>query len=219
VRRRLTGHRGDVLALAFTADGKHVVTAGMDATGLVWDLRLSGAAAERAGPPTAAEREQLWKSLADAPAEPAYRALARLATHPDETVGWLRKRLRPATGPDGATLDRLLAELGATRFAVRERAAAELDRLGDLAVPGVLARLDAAKELERRRRLDRFLEKHDRAVPSADRLRELRSVELLEHLGTPAARALLRDLAGGAAAVRLTQDAAAALGRLQRAKP
>jgi WD40 repeat protein len=215
IRRRLTGHRGDVMALAFTTDGKHLVTAGMDAVGLVWDVSLAGAA-ERAEAPTAAELEQYWAELAGSKTEPAYRALARLAAHPQAGVAFVKERLRAATGPDEAALNRIVAALADKQFAVRERAAAELDRLGDAALPGILARLESAKDLELRRRLEVYLDKHDRAVPSGERLREQRALELLEQIGTAEARALLRALVQGTPTVRLTQDAAAALRRLER---
>ena len=42
---------------------------------------------------------------------------------------------------------------------------AELDRLGYAVVPGVLARWEKADSLELRRRLEQFLDKHDRGVP------------------------------------------------------
>jgi hypothetical protein len=44
----------------------------------------------------------------------------------------------------------------------------------------------------------------------------LRAAEVLEHCGTPAARQLLRALAGGAPAARLTREARVALQRLAR---
>ncbi len=48
----------------------------------------------------------------------------------------------------------------------------------------------AGLSLERRRRLDRLL--GGLAIPSGDRLRELRAVEVLERIGTPEARQVLR---------------------------
>jgi hypothetical protein len=46
-------------------------------------------------------------------------------------------------------------------------------------------------------------------------VRALRAVEMLGRLGTPEARALLRELAGGGGESPLTRDARAALERLR----
>lgn len=47
-------------------------------------------------------------------------------------------------------------------------------------------------------------------------LQLLRAVEVLEQIDTPEARRLLAELAQGAAAARLTQEAKAALERLEK---
>src|SRR5436189_231974 len=39
VRRKISGHRGDVTVLGFTPDGTKLLTAGGDHTVLVWDVR------------------------------------------------------------------------------------------------------------------------------------------------------------------------------------
>jgi WD40 repeat protein len=209
VRRQLpAGHRGDITSLEFTPDGRRLLSASRDQTALVWDVSLATAA----GPAGA----DVWAGLADGDAGAAYQAMARLAADPAKAVTLLRDRLKPVSVPDDAALDRLVAELDSPMFAVRTRAAAEMDRLGPAIALGVVVRLAKVESLELRRRLEQYLDKHDRGVPPPEALRQLRAVELLEHLGTPAARALLRDLAGGSPVVRLTQDAAAALRRLGR---
>ena len=38
VVRRWTGHRGNVHALAFTPDGRRLISGGADASVLVWDV-------------------------------------------------------------------------------------------------------------------------------------------------------------------------------------
>ena len=60
-------------------------------------------------------------------------------------------------------------------------------------------------------RLNKFLERFD--GPLEDRLVQVRAVELLEHLGTMDAKAVLKKLAGGGPS-RQTADAASALKRL-----
>ena len=83
-------------------------------------------------------------------------------------------------------------------------------------VPGVRNRLNQTESAEVRRRAGAFLDQFDQAEPSPARLRELRAVELLEGIGTPAAKQYLAELAQGAAGAPLTREAAAALGRLER---
>jgi WD40 repeat protein len=215
VRRHFpAGHRGDVTSLAFTRDGRRLISASRDQTGLVWDTSLA-AAAEPAGPVQATP----WDDLANADARTAYQAMARLAADPEKAVALLRERLRPLMQPDDAALDRLVADLGDKAFAVRSRATVDLDRLGFAVVPGVLARWEKAESLELRRRLEQFLDKHDRGMPPPEALRQRRALEVLEQIAAPAARAVLKEVAGGSPAARLTQDAAASLGRLGRALP
>jgi hypothetical protein len=66
-------------------------------------------------------------------------------------------------------------------------------------------------------RLVKFLEKCDAADTFPERLRRWRAVELLEHLGTAEAKALLEKLSRGGPS-RLTTDAAGALKRLPARK-
>ena len=83
-------------------------------------------------------------------------------------------------------------------------------------MPGVRKRLTGAESAEVRKRALDFLDRFDPATPKPDRLRQLRAVELLEGIGTPAARDVLSELAKGAAEAPLTRDAAATLERLRR---
>lgn len=57
-------------------------------------------------------------------------------------------------------------------------------------------------------------------VRSPENLRRIRAIEVLEHIGTADARAVLQSLAKGAAESRSTQEAKTALERLaRRAQP
>jgi hypothetical protein len=96
------------------------------------------------------------------------------------------------------------------------KASRRLAEFGELAVPGVRKRLAQAVTLEVRRRAQEFLDRFDPPNPSPDRLRQLRAVELLEGIATPAARDVLSKLAKGAAVAPLSREAAAALDRLRR---
>ena len=59
----------------------------------------------------------------------------------------------------------------------------------------------------------------ENAPPKADDLRALRAVEVLEHLGSADAKALLAKWAAGPAGRRLTTESAAALARLKARGP
>jgi hypothetical protein len=63
-------------------------------------------------------------------------------------------------------------------------------------------------------RAKRLLDRLDRALGPGEELRRVRAVEVLELIGTPEARRLLEELAGGEPAARLTREASSSLRRL-----
>jgi RNA polymerase sigma factor (sigma-70 family) len=210
-RRRLVGHRGQITALAFSADGRLLLSGSNDTTALVWDLFDRSPATL-----TFAEVEALWADLAGEDAARAYRAIHKLATAPEASAPFLRKRLRPTPAVDEKRLAGLLADLDNDDFAVRREAATELAKLGDQPLAAYRKALEGKPSLETRRRLEDLLEKAGSAWwdVSAERLRSLRAVEALELAGTKEAREVLTLLAGGAPAARLSEQAQAALHRL-----
>lgn len=216
-RRTLTGHRGYIGALALSRDGRRLLSGGLDGTALLWDVTLAGAASRKKGPVTPADADALWASLARFDAAQAYAAMAELARAPERSVPLLRRHLRPASAaPSEAQLDRVFENLDSGVFATREQASRELAALGEPAVPFVRKRLEKADSAEVRRRALEFLDRYDPVELSPDRLRQLRAVEVLEGIGTPSAREVLAEWAGGAAGAPLTLEAAAARKRLER---
>ncbi len=123
----------------------------------------------------------------------------------------LSNHLQPAAAVDAKHLDELIRGLDADEFAVRDKAARELENQGESAEPALRRALRGTPALEVRRRIDQLLEKL--VCPSGDILRQERAIEVLEHLGSPEARQLLHQLAGGAPEARLTREAKAALDR------
>jgi RNA polymerase sigma factor (sigma-70 family) len=208
---RLAGHQAAVETLAFTPDAKALVTGSADSTALVWDIASLAAAAPAPG---AGELDALWDDLAGDDAAKAYRAVVGLGCTPEQAVELLKRRLKPAVGPDPKQVGRWVAELDDESFTVRQKAAQELEALGDAAVPVLKEVLQGTPTAEVRRRGEQILSRLEPArVLSGSALREVRAVEVLEAVGTDDARALLRALAGGARGTRLTEEARTALAR------
>ena len=148
-RRTLTGHRGYVVGLAFSADGRRLISGGHDCAAVVWDVTLASAASPR----RETDAEKLWRTAASGEAKAAYTALADLAASPDKAVEILRKHLKPApAGPTAAILDRIFDDLGDDEFATREKATKELTEYGESAVPEVRMRLAGTTSPEAQRR-------------------------------------------------------------------
>jgi len=198
----------------FTTDGRALLSASGDTTILVWDVgrrsetprgRLSGK-----------ELESLWRALAAEDAGNADVAIWTLVNSGEQAVAFLQTRLKPVPAPDRARVAALVADLANVQFAARDKAARELERLGELAEPALQKALTSSPSLEARRRIERLLSQLREPVSSPEKIRMIRAVEVLEHIGTVAAREVLSTVAQGAPEARLTREAQSALLRLAR---
>jgi WD40 repeat protein len=218
LRLERPGHEGGVTALSFSADGRRLASGSQDQTALVWDL--TGVAGRKPAALAAADLDRLWADLADADASRAYRAVQALAAAPAHAGPFLKGHLRPAGPPiTAARLAQLVEDLDSKRFVVRARADAELEQLGEPAEPVLQKALAGKVSLEKRRRLERLLAKLSRPwerVLPLEQLRLLRAVEALEQMASPAARAILQDVARGSPEAWLTAEAQASLERLKK---
>ncbi len=105
-----------------------------------------------------------------------------------------------------------IAELDSDRFPVRQAAARELEQRGAQAEQALERAVQDGLSLEARRRAEDLLQTL-RGNVSTEVLRTLRAIQTLETIGSPEARAVLRQLAGGAPAARETREAQRALER------
>jgi WD40 repeat protein len=206
------GHQGAIRTFAFSADGKTLATGGADTSILVWDLARLRPEAAPPTKPTARELDAWWDDLASSDAARAYQAIGALATARDAAVSHLKQRVKPVSDLGTERLDKLIADLDDQRFAVRDKATKELTELAEDAEAALRAALAKKPSLDVTRRIEEILKRIKGDIPP-ERLRLLRSVEVLEHAGTLEARQVLEALADGAPQARLTQEARAARAR------
>jgi WD40 repeat protein len=213
--RPLGGHQGLVNSLAFTPDGRTLVSGSADTTVIAWDVAAVTGRLRPEPLDLSAERlEALWAELAGDDGARAQRAVAELVRSP-RTAAFLGKAL-PAAGVTAERLAALIADLDHDEFERRERASRELTELRELSKLAIRKALEARPAPEARRRLRQVLEAINGKVPSPSWLRSVRAIQVLEGIGTPEARRILQGLAKGAPEARLTQEAKASLERLER---
>jgi hypothetical protein len=213
-RQTFAGHKGGVVSLTFSADANTLVSGGNDTTLLVWDLTGRGGAT--GGVLSADDLNARWLDLLGNDAPRAYQAVRTFAASPAAAVGLFRERIKPISPPDEKRIAKFIAELDSDEFSVRKNAATELEKLGDLAAAACRKALSGQPALEVRRRLEALLGKlaAEARQPSAERLRVLRALEVLELARTDEARNLLATLAQGAPGAWLTQEARAGITRI-----
>src|SRR5262249_544437 len=119
--------------------------------------------------------------------------------------------------PPAEHLARLIADLDDRQFAVREKATRELEKLGRLVRPKLQEVLAGQHSLEVRQRVAAILQRLEQSPLSSEQLRGCSSVEVLEHIGTAAARKVLEKIGReGPDTSLLVRGARAALERLRR---
>src|SRR5262249_5172195 len=150
---------------------------------LIWDLGgRPGTARGPRRPPGPEDLEGLWRDLAGPDAARAYRALGDLVLAGDAGVAFLKTRLSPVPPLEPEVARRvagLVADLGSDAFKVRQRAAAELEKLAGAAAPALRKVLAGDPALEVRRRVEKLLAGVE-GKEAVHELRRQRAVEALE---------------------------------------
>jgi WD40 repeat protein len=187
----LTYPDGAIHDVRFGADGRSLITSNHREV-IVWDLMPEpGAAADP------------WAGLA-AEAPQAEQARRALLADPAAAVELLKRRLRPAAPIDTATVAGLVTKLDAADYRERARATAAIQAIGLRVLP--LLREATAHSEEAKTRLAAMIRELSTG-PTAYELREIRAVEVLEQIGSRAARTILDELAAGDAGSVLTEEA------------
>lgn len=206
-RFRITGHRGPAAA-HFSPDSALVAGWSNEAPILIWNVYGISHSAEPF------DSEKAWQALKDGNAARSFAAMRRLRAAPEQAVKLLRQKLKPVEKVEAETIRKWIRELDDDDFATREAAQKSLENIGDRAADFLRATLRQSPSLELRARVNLLLEALDTLTP--DRLRHQRAVEVLERIGSAEAKAILADLAQGAAGAHLTIEAKASLIRLKQ---
>jgi RNA polymerase sigma factor (sigma-70 family) len=212
---KLEGHQSLVTSVAYAPHGRTLLSGSSDTTSLVWDLAaLKPAPKPEAVELTRDESETLWSDLAGADAGKVDQAVGSLVRS-QQSVALLADKIKPATPADPKTLEKLLADLQSEKLTTRQQAVAALEKLGELAEPAVVRAIEDKPGLEARQRLEQVRNQLLTGALSPETVRGLRALEVLEHIGTPEAKAVVRRAAEGAPGARLTREAQATLQRLK----
>ncbi len=231
--RTLTWEGNNTRGMALSPDGKTLATVREDDRSvMLWDLdampelkKLKGRkppADEKPLPTpeepaaTAKELDQFWTDLASTDAEAAYKAMWALALRPKAALPLLRERLKPIPEADAKQIAQLLADLDSNDPPTRTEAKAKLASQTRLIVKELKQTLKDTTSAEVRRRVKELLDDAGPIIADRNTLRGVRAVEALGHMNDPKARALLGELAKGAADAPETQAAKTAVERLDR---
>ncbi|HEX3150592.1 MAG TPA: hypothetical protein VHR66_21120 [Gemmataceae bacterium] len=213
LRYEFNGLPGNITALAFSRDNSMLAAGCSDTTTYLFDLNKK---ADKAEALTAANLDDLWKSLESPSAKKGEESLRTLIARPAESVPFLKTQLKPvpAVKPEAAKIAKMIADLDAPRFQVREAAMRDLERLGNLAREAVAEALKKTTITpEVRERLEKLSDSVNKPDTGADWVRPLRAVEALERIGNADAIAHLKELAAGGDSPT-TRAAKEAVGRL-----
>ncbi len=200
--------------LGLDVSQSQILTSGFDA--LLWST--DPWTRRKDAPPGPDDLEQTWESLGGSDAEEAHLAAWSMIRLGDTAVKWIDNRVQPAVIREKQILD-LIDQLDDDEYTTRERASFKLQSLREAARPYLRKAMavDGVSE-ETRLRCEKLLRHPVNPLRSVTLWRPLRSLMVLEHIGTPEAVRVLMKLASGSRGPAITESAIGALGRLGERK-
>jgi WD40 repeat protein len=176
-------HKADLFKVCFGRDSRTLLSGASDGLGYLWDLHPKDV-------PTDAPAA-LWPSLVGPDGSAAYRAFWAMLDKPDAAVAAIAEQAKAFTATvEPAQAKQWVADLDSPKFAVREAAEKELSARLRGAVPYLRETVNKSGSAEQRSRVQKLLAEWEGSRPRWSRV-----VSLLAHLGTPAAKDLLRSWA------------------------
>ncbi|HYT93886.1 MAG TPA: WD40 repeat domain-containing protein [Gemmataceae bacterium] len=197
--------------LVFSRDGTRL--AGVEnATALIWNVAdVVGRPLGKSAKVEAKDLAAWCGLLSSTDGRAAYRAVWKLAAARDEAVAELKRQL-PLARTDAKQIARWIADLDDKNFATREKALLELTQLGEDARRPLELAMKNPRSLEQQRRLETISAKLNGV--STTKLHQVRTLMVLEQIGSPSAREVLRWLAKGETDAFVARQAHLALERL-----
>ncbi|MCI0740059.1 MAG: WD40 repeat domain-containing protein [Gemmataceae bacterium] len=220
-RGELVGHEGPIADLAFSADNRRLASSSEDTTILIWDMNRPLQTRKFKNRLEEKELAAHWTTLFQPDAAKADSAIWSLVYAPKDSLPFLRIQLKSVAHPDQERVRGLLEAIDNDDFQVRSKAESQLESLGELVLADLHSALKQKISLERQRRLERLLRKaKTAALPfgTSKRVAQWRALEVLEKIGSPAAKLLVRELADGAVGAQLTRAAKATLTRMEQSR-
>jgi RNA polymerase sigma factor (sigma-70 family) len=219
-QRQFGDVQGKLAAIAFAPDGKRLATVGADGTALVWDLAKEQKPLPKDLKLTEKELTGLYADLTSNDGIKFYAAARMLRADPAQSLPFLKERLKPREPTaDETKIKKLITDLDADTFKMREAASKGLQELGKKAEPLVRQALANPPSAEAQTRLKKLLTLLSENAPlSAEQQRDVRVVRLIEQTGTAEAKKLLQALIKESPGWWVTQEAREALERLANKK-
>jgi WD40 repeat protein len=211
--RTFQGHQKAVTSLAFSPDGKTLLSGSEDATLLLWDL---GGASQAAARLTPQQLSDYWEALADGDASIAASAAKALAGDPQQTVDLLNQRLTPGEVRNADELPKLIAQLSGDDVKASLKAEARLKSFGNKASSALFKALGEKPPLAARQRIEQVLQAIGEFPIPPETLQRTRAIQLLEQIGSQDAAMILKRLADTEPSTPASNDAKAALKRLEQ---
>ncbi|HEV3145040.1 MAG TPA: WD40 repeat domain-containing protein [Gemmataceae bacterium] len=211
----LDGHKGVINAIAISPDGKTLASASGDCQMCVWNLSGRTLVMKPASSMANEKIDASWAALLGSDGVAAFQAIESLASSPEQSLKLIRERVQSPSAPDIQRISLLIADTHSNRYAVRQKATAELEQIGEEAEPQLIQAMVNPPSQETRRRAEVLLAKLETGKLTGETLRSVRALEVLERIGTPEARQIVQSIAAGPSEARLTIEAQATLKRMK----
>lgn len=207
------GNSGTV-PFAFAPDGKSIATGHTDGTVTIWTIPPAPDLPEL----KPEEFDKFWDAfVSDNPAE-SRGLVHRLLQHPDSAIRMLTAKFTaPPIKPIDIDLPAMIRKFDAPAFADRQLAIRKVKELGPRSIAALQDAIRTTESVEVRARSEELLDQM-KAGPkthgAGGDLRAVRSIEVLERIGTPAAKKLLEGWTQHVSNPRVAGEAAIALQRI-----